>query len=359
MIRQKLIVTPRHRCAGLLAAAATAVALLACSTAPPVGQGAVPTPGTSWAPGRDLRPAFRRVLCQQLAAETDCSQVLRRLPDERAATGAGPTPLASATELARRYRLVFVPGLLSGCAGSLVAPFQDVADALRGQGFDVHILSVEGRGSTEHNAELIAEQLSSAAADPRPQIVFGYSKGLPDVMEALVQHPHATRQVAAVVSWAGAVGGTPLADDMSGLEKTLLEHLPLATCPAGDGSELESLRRGVRHSWWQANHLRLHVPFYSLVALPDPGHISVPLRGTSAQLAHFDVNNDGQLAANDAIVPGSALLGYVNADHWAIAIALSRQLPLLRGLFVDDVPRAALALAAITVIHQQASHPRP
>ena len=85
----------------------------------------------------------------------------------------------------------------------------------------------------------------------------------------------------------------------------------------------------------------------------------MPLRGTSAQLAHFDVNNDGQLAANDAIVPGSALLGYVNADHWAIAIALSRQLPLLRGLFVDDVPRAALALAAITVIHQQASHPRP
>ncbi|MEZ5606190.1 MAG: hypothetical protein R3E52_03500 [Burkholderiaceae bacterium] len=178
-------------------------------------------------------------------------------------------------------------------------------------------------------------------------------------MEALVRHPHAMRRVAAVVSWAGAAGGSPLADDMNGLEKSVLEHLPLATCRAGDGSEIEALRREVRHGWWQANHQRLHVPFYSMVALPDPGHISVPLRGTYKKLAHIDANNDGQIVASDAIVPGSALLGYVNADHWAIAIALSQQLPLLRGLFIDDVPRTKLALAIIAVVHQQATHPRP
>ena len=96
-----------------------------------------------------------------------------------------------------------------------------------------------------------------------------------------------------------------------------------------------------------------------LPAAPLAAQSAPAPQSTPAQEAAARAWRKPQLATNDAIVPGSALLGYVNADHWAIAIALSRQLPLLRGLFVDDVPRAALALAAITVIHQQASHPRP
>ena len=354
-----MIVTARHRRAGLLAAAATAVALLGCSTAPPAGPVGAPLSATAWVAGRDLRPAFRQALCPQLPAETDCTQVLRHLPDEREAAGATPTSRASATALAHRYRLAFVPGLLAGCAGSLIVPFQDVVESLRAQGFEARILSVQGRGSTEQNAGRIAEQLAADTVDTRPLIVFGYSKGLPDLLEALVRHPAATRRVATVVSWAGAVGGTPLVDDMNGLEQSLLQHLPLTGCPTGDGSELSALRRTVRHDWWQAHHRQLHVPFYSVVALPGPGRVSAPLQGTQARLARTDANNDGQLAAADAIVPGSRLLGYVNADHWAIAIPLSRELPLLRGLFVDDVPRTELVLATLAIIDQETFHTQP
>lgn len=354
-----MIVTPRHCRAGLWAAATTALALLGCSAVPPVEQGEGPTPNTAWAPGRDLRPAFRHALCPQLPVGADCTQVLRHLQDEPVATGAGPTPRASATTLAHRYRLAFVPGLLAGCAGSLIVPFQDVVESLRAQGFDARILSVQGRGSTEQNAGRIAEQLTADTVDARPLIVFGYSKGLPDLLETLIRHPAATRRVAAVVSWAGAVGGTPLVDDMNELEQSLLQHLPLAGCRAGDGSELSALRRTVRHDWWQAHHRQLHVPFYSVVALPGPGRVSSPLQGTHARLARTDANNDGQLAAADAIVPGSRLLGYVNADHWAIAIPLSRELPLLRGLFVDDVPRTELVLTTIAIIDQETFRTQP
>jgi hypothetical protein len=30
--------------------------------------------------------------------------------------------------------------------------------------------------------------------------------------------------------------------------------------------------------------------------------------------------NDGQLLFVDQLIPGSALLGYINADHWTVAV---------------------------------------
>ncbi|WP_156913838.1 hypothetical protein [Comamonas badia] len=37
----------------------------------------------------------------------------------------------------------------------------------------------------------------------------------------------------------------------------------------------------------------------------------------------------------------------------SLQIPLSQQLPLLRGMFADDVPRADLVLAAVTVVDHQ------
>jgi hypothetical protein len=60
--------------------------------------------------------------------------------------------------------------------------------------------------------------------------------------------------------------------------------------------------------------------------------------------------NDGQLIWYDAVVAPGSLLGHVNADHWAIAMPLTQQLPALAFLFQDDVPRLALIEAAIEVV---------
>ena len=35
--------------------------------------------------------------------------------------------------------------------------------------------------------------------------------------------------------------------------------------------------------------------------------------------------NDGQLLFIDQLIPGSALLGYVNADHWTVAIPVEEK----------------------------------
>ena len=42
------------------------------------------------------------------------------------------------------------------------------------------------------------------------------------------------------------------------------------------------------------------------------------------KLAQIDGRNDSQMIFYDQIIPGSTLLGYVNADHWAIVVPIAR-----------------------------------
>jgi len=66
--------------------------------------------------------------------------------------------------------------------------------------------------------------------------------------------------------------------------------------------------------------------------------------------ARIEPRSDGQLIGHDQIAPGGSLLGYVNPDHWGVAMPLSRALRGLGFLFRDDVPRTALVGAAIAVV---------
>ena len=97
------------------------------------------------------------------------------------------------------------------------------------------------------------------AMDPGPGaprlVLFGYSKGAPDVLEAVVNHPEIRARIAAVVSVAGAVGGSPLANDAEQYQADLLRHFPGAACDPGDGGGVASLRSGVRKTWLAQNPL--------------------------------------------------------------------------------------------------------
>jgi hypothetical protein len=92
------------------------------------------------------------------------------------------------------------------------------------------------------------------------------------------------------------------------------------------------------------------VPIFSIVAVPRADRVSPVLKQTYAKLAAIDPRNDGQLLWYDAVVTRGYLLGYVNADHLAIAIPASQQIPALSFLFKDDVPRLTLVKGAIQVV---------
>src|SRR5262247_3356811 len=89
------------------------------------------------------------------------------------------------------------------------------------------------------------------------------------------------------------------------------------------------------------------VPIFSIVAVPKADRVSPILKQPHAKLAGIDPYNDGLLLWYDTIVARGYLLGYVNADHLAIAVPISQQVPSFSFLFKDDVPRAAIARAAM------------
>ncbi|MGT2494252.1 hypothetical protein ACU4GD_36730 [Cupriavidus basilensis] len=77
-----------------------------------------------------------------------------------------------------------------------------------------------------------------AAGAPR-LVLVGYSKGAPDILQAVVAYPEIRSRVAAVVSAAGAVGGSALANDAEQYQADMLRHFPGATCDSGDGGAVE------------------------------------------------------------------------------------------------------------------------
>ena len=296
----------------------------------------------------DLRGQFRATLCALLADRRGrgCESLLTRMGAEPA--GAGVT--SDSATLAARFRLAIVPGFLAECLAPANRPFAVATEALRADGFDVTYLSAAGRGRVEHNALQLAAELAALPEDPRPLVIIAYSKGLPDMLAALADRPTLQQSVAAVVSLAGAANGSLLAERYESIYRVLLSRLPLGDCDAGDGSEIHDLRRDVRHRWWQANGRRITVPIYSLVAVPEPERVSTLLRPAHARLSELDPFNDGQLLWTDAVAVPGALLGYINADHWGIAMRLSSTLPGAGLLIEDDVPRVELLLAALAVI---------
>jgi hypothetical protein len=326
------------------AALAFALAALAgCATVPPAA-GPRPFPGVE--PGHDLRADYRAVACARTPAGSPPCESRLRLE-----AGEGPLPMAPLHDrnAASRYRIGFVPGLFSECLAPLLRPFGDVEPVLKSRGYEVAYFDVPGRGSVAANARFLAERIDRAPADARPWILVTYSKGLADALEYVVNHTRENNRVAAIVSFAGAAMGSPLADVFESAYRDYMAGMPMPGCAGGTGAEIDDLRRAERHRWWERNGSRVAVPVLGVVATASPDRVSIGSRTTFRKLSEIDPRNDGKILWHDQLVPGGYLLGFVDADHWSIAVPLREDLPALAFLFHDDIPRAAYVEAAIEV----------
>ncbi len=158
-----------------------------------------------------------------------------------------------------------------------------------------------------------------------------------------------------LITVASAALGTPLADDFAQAYRELAAWFPLRHCAAGTGEEVEDLRPGPRRDWWARHGAAITVPVYSLVAWPREKDLSLAIRSTYRSLAAIDPRNDGKVLWRDQLVPGGHLLGFVNADHWTVAVPLAERLPALAFAFPGPVPRAAILEAALGVAAARAA----
>jgi hypothetical protein len=118
---------------------------------------------------------------------------------------------------------------------------------------------------------------------------------------------------------------------------------------------MESLRTSTRRRWLAEHPLPESIQYYSVVAFPDKEHLSNSLSPSYKKLSQVDPRNDGQLLFFDQVIPAGALLGYVNADHWAIAAGIARNYKFLASLFVDrnEFPREVLLESIIRHVEEQ------
>ena len=334
----------RRRAATLLAAA-VGFTLMGC-TGTPLVPFSTDTPPLVLVPAaqagvQDKRGRFREIYCAVLAgAGRRGSRLpsLRRRADaaRRRAGGDGPAGAA---------RRVEPPSGRRGGAGHRLRLLRAVAAAAPARltrtcasiGYDLRAIKVDALSGSANNARQIRDAIMAmdlGAGAPR-LVLIGYSKGAPDVLEAIVNYPEIRasrggggqrgrrgRRLAAGQRRRAVPGrpAAPLSRARPATPATAAAWPACAPACAGPG--------------WRRTRCRASVPTYSVVTLPQPERISSILRTSADKLSMIDGRNDSQMIFYDQVIPGSTLIGYVNADHWAIAVPIARAHDTIGSLFV-------------------------
>jgi len=289
-------------------------------------------------------------------ASTFCSVLAKDNPDggswstcDHYIEGANAGSAAPLGPLTPDYHIVIVPGFLSSCFSDAPA-FQKGAQALHDKyGFAVDTIPVPNDSSAS-NAKLIAQYLEQQK-ESKKFILIGYSKGGPDLYEAVLTNPGLTSRVAALVSVAGAIGGSPISDLIPQQADKWIKQFNLSGCKGDIDSGFKSLGRSARQAFL-ASYPQASVPSYSIVAQSSQQNTSRSLLQSWILLQSYGTAEDGQLLKQDAILPGAKFLGAALADHFAVALPFetANQKYLQSGMDKNHYPRAALLEAIVRFV---------
>ena len=205
----------------------------------------------------------------------------------------------------------------------------DIEAAFRGEGLD-------SRGKPSSELEL-----------PDKVFLLGYSKGTPDILSFIVNHPEYHERIKGVFTWAGAAGGSYTADGIYSQIKDLpindsydyLSALLSVISPAMFNrvgvrrieeydvkGALNDLRTEVREAFNRkhAPYLdSLSIPVFALTAATTPLEVPNVQFMDAVRLSAHDANNDMQLTQKQAILPigMNTHLAMAHAHHWDVAYA--------------------------------------
>ncbi|MGB5735634.1 MAG: hypothetical protein WBM40_14460 [Thiohalocapsa sp.] len=276
---------------------------------------------------KDGRARFREIFCERFDAigppstgRPTCLDYLHRLPDEPSSTKEAARPRIPLSSV----RFVLVPGYMGDAAPGGAKTLGPTIDRLTAKGYRIEYLQVSGGGGGVYNADRIAAYFREREFPEHEKLVLiGYSKGTIDLLHFLAGNPDLARHVDAMVSYAGAVNGSPLAEVFP--EFLINIALVLGGGDTGDKVGYNTLKPSVQMPWLANHPLPAYIKYFSLASFTDRANVSSILTDGYDRLSQINPKNDGQLIFYDQILPDSTLLGYSNGDHWAVALPFTEK----------------------------------
>lgn len=293
-------------------------------------------------------------------------------------------------EPARETAFLICPGLVNGLLPK--RDFQDELYVLE-QRFGMRTLRADShpiRGCEANVADImLALNLGkgrdapgrlipeTAARPPASAVVLGYSKGAPDFLTTLVRHPEIRHSVRCFFSWAGAIGGSEVADDLArkfkatrferqaadlGFRLKGFAHTRMSRSPdarrrrVGEADTVAAVRdltTAVRQKFL-ADHAgtldALDLPIFTIRGVTRLREVPFSQRGGYRLLSRIEPQNDMQVVASRSqlAIPMATELAALHGHHWDIAHPSFRDRRWLNNTY-HPFPRAA-ALTAMVLL---------
>lgn len=337
-----------------VAVAALLLALTGCSWARPVTYSIDPGLSASFTPSQLMASDdYAKMFCTVLEAEFaaawgPCAGYVKM---------ASSHPPGTLGAIPAGWTLLRLGGFGAQCLASKAEAFEDAGDHLE----QVHGLAslhvpLGAFDTSEMNAIRIRDFIAGRPAAEK-FIVVAHSKGAADMMVALTTFPTQLTQVRALITVAGAVGGSWLVDRLQGLNENLFSLLSLPTCVVQvqglTANAIDSMRRTNRQTYL-AQHEHLTVPSFSISAVSTEANTSKILKPLWKRIAPYAQEQDSHLVEREAMVPGGTFLGRALGDHWAVAFPFdpnpSMPASAMQVIDKNKFPRAALVEAAVRVV---------
>ena len=303
---------------------------------------------------REIYKAVNDAKGRSLPDWREIENVFRDMGDEGTAIGA-PVNL---DPFSGNIWVVAVGGYLSACMRWMAPVFGDALSHLKELGANTTTALVAGRCGTVHNSEIVRDTIDNLPLGENDKVIIvAHSKGVLDTMEMISRFPQTAKHINAFIGVTGAVGGSPLVTELPYVLRKILVNVPLPTCSTGDKLALRDLEPEIRKDFLSRFTMPEHIKSFSIATWPNKGegrdNMSTGFRFMRTILDRHDLANDGQVLVRDMIIPGSTMLGIIDADHAAVAMPFARNNSLgakiASGLLRDHnaFPREIMVEAAV------------
>ena len=289
--------------------------------------------------------------------------------------------------IVRRTTLLVCPGLLNG-----LLPVREFRDDLPEVSWRYRMPVLRSASHPARGCEANVDDImaafrdgtgTDAAARPIPPesrrapgdvMILAYSKGAPDALTALVQHPELRERVKCVFAWAGAIGGSQVADDVASKFKASrlnrhaldlsLKLKGFAHSVMSDGAEVRhriaefdtagavrDLTTGVRHEFLSRNAAaldRLEIPMFTLRGVTRLSEVPLSQRGGCRLLSKCEPQHDMQVAGSCSRLPFpmATELAVLHGHHWDLAYPSFRKRKWLNNTY-HPFPKPAAVTAMV------------